>query len=155
MELISMFQKDGITYVKDAENNVYSLQKVSQPSSVTPTTTESSANIIDIGLVKQISTMLAELNVPYYASYEVLVHCIYFAVKDENCRSRLYVNLYPKVARLHNMMSSSVSGCFSTLILHWGKTKEYKNLFGKQTISSKKLILGLVDYYLEHNKKTV
>lgn len=155
MELISMFEKEGITYVKDSENNVYALQKVSQPTSVTHTTTENSHGNIDINLIKQISNMLEELNVPHYKSYEVLVHSIYFAVKDENCRSRLYVNLYPKVARLHNMTSGSVSGCFSNLLIHWGKTKEYKKLFGKQTISSKKLILGLTDYYLKHNKKTV
>jgi len=155
MKLISMFEKDGITYVIDDENNVYALQKVSQPSLCNCTKPEKNPNSIDIGLIKQISNMLEELNVPHYTSYEVLVHCIYFTIKDENCRNRLYVTLYPKVARLHNMMSGSVSGSFSTLITHWSRTKEYKQLFGKQTISSKKLILGLTDYYLKHNKKTV
>lgn len=151
MELISMFEKNGITYVKDTEGNIYALQKVSQPSLCNCTKTEKNSNGIDICLIKQISNMLEELNVPHYTSYEILVHCIYFVIKDESCRNRLYVNLYPKVARLHNMMASSVSGSFSTLIIHWGRTKEYKKLFGNETVSSKNLILGLADYYLEHN----
>lgn len=150
MKLISMFEESGTTYVKDEEGNTYALQKVPEPILPNlPITNKNSCNI-DIDVIKNINNMLSKLKVPHYASYEVLVHCIYFVVKDEICRTRLYVNLYPKVARLHDIMASSVPGSFTTLVCHWGRTAEYKKIFGTKIVSPKNLILGLADYYLEH-----
>jgi len=138
MKLISQFEKNGTTFVKDEKGNVYSLHLV-----------ESAEHpITDLKLKNQIIDMLQNLQVPtHYSGYKILIDCLYFSIKFEECRINLSENLYPKVALLHNMKKGSIPCAIDTLVCHWGRTKEYKEKFGYRCIGAKKLILELTKYF--------
>ena len=138
MKLISQFEKNGTTFVKDEEGNTYSLQLVESADS----------SVIDLKLKNQIIDMLQNLQLPtHYSGYKILIDCLYFSIKFEECRINLSENLYPKVALLHNMKTNSVPCALDTLVCHLGRTKEYKEMFGPKCVGAKKLILGLTKYF--------
>jgi len=148
MKIVSIFEKNGTTFVKDDKGNTYSLQKVEAPTCDDFEPINTVVQDIDLDLIAKIKEMLISLDVPFeHSGTKILLHCIYFAIKDKKCRTRLYVNLYPKVAKLHNIMSSSVPSSLTTPICHWGRSEKYKELFGNKTVSPKVLILSLADYF--------
>ena len=143
MKLISQFEKNGSTFAEDDEGNIYELRLV---KSVTQKND-------DIQLKRKIVNMLQELQVPTnYSGYKLLIDCLYFSIKYEECRKCLSETLYPKVAISHNMKSNSVPCAIDALACRWGRTKDYQKLFGSKTVAAKKMIIGLTNYYLTQNK---
>ena len=143
MKLISQFEKNGSTFVEDEEGNIYELKLIRNAKQIE----------IDKQLKRKIIDMLQELQVPtYYSGYKFLVDCIYYSIKYEDCRKSLSINLYPKVALLHEIKSTTVPGTLDALACRWGRTSEYQKIFGSKTVAARKLILGLTDYFFSQNK---
>ena len=81
MELISTFEENGELYAKDTKGNIYLLHKVAGPND--------SEEKLDTELLNKIETMLNELNLPKgYTGSTLLVHSLYFAVKDKKCQEK-------------------------------------------------------------------
>ena len=82
----------------------------------------------DAKLKRQIVDMLQELQVPTsYSSYKFLIDCLYYSIKYE-------------------------PGNLDALACRWGRTPEYKKIFGSKTVAAKKMILGLTDYFFKYQE---
>lgn len=143
MKLISQFEKNGSTFAEDEDGNIYELRLVKKANQIDT----------DAKLKRQIVDMLQELQVPTsYSSYKFLIDCLYYSIKYEDCRKSLSINLYPKVALLHEIKSNTIPGNLDALACRWGRTPEYKKIFGSKTVAAKKMILGLTDYFFKYQE---
>lgn len=143
MKLISQFEKNGSTFVEDEEGNIYELRLVTSSTQITN----------DLQLKRKIIDMLQTLAIPtHYSGYKFLIDCLYFSIKYEECRTCVSTTLYPKVAMLHGIKSTSIPCAIDSLTCYWVRTNEYKKIFGHKTIGAKKLILSLTNYFSNYNK---
>lgn len=129
MKIISQFEKNGSTFVEDEDGNIYELRLVTSSTQISN----------DLPLKRKIIDMLQTLEIPtHYSGYKFLIDCLYFSIKYEECRKCVSETLYPKVAMLHNVKSTSIPSAIDALTCHWGRTNEYKKIFGKKLSVLKK-----------------
>ncbi|MBE5812478.1 MAG: hypothetical protein E7314_02335 [Clostridiales bacterium] len=151
MKLISMFEKNGTTFVKDENGKIYSLHLIEEEILTELKDIEPPISTIDNILIDKIKLMLENLEIPSkYNGYYILIHCIYFLQKDDRFKTSFSRDLYPKVATIHGVLPSSVPTILNLLISNWCKTKKYKELFGTKQVTPKQLIITLSKHFEEY-----
>lgn len=156
MKLISMFEYNDATFVKDSNGNIYSLQFVPKDkwlNLASISTIQKDLNIETNNtslLTKQIENMLVSLKIPSkFKGFRYLTSCIVLLVENPTYQQNFRKYIYPTVAKIHNTTVTAIDGSITTLAK---KTKNCELFSSAIYPVPKDFITTLADYFLEHYK---